>query len=344
MMKQADKAQVARLVRPNDFNDYAIKVVGKRVTIRLNGETTINEDFPNLPADGYIGWQLHAGAPMEVIFRDVHFRDLSSGDDGKGFVSLFDGKNLDNWTGKDGGAPTWTLRDGYVEPTGKQFNDLVSRDKYMDFDLHVEFWIPRMEGAKGQGRGNSGVYLQGRYEIQILDNFQVGGTKPEQMCGALYGIQGPSQNVCKPPEEWQTFDISFQAPRADAKGNVTQPGRVTLLHNGVKVLDDVAVDKVTGSALDKQQGSPGPIMLQNHGSAVRFRNIKIRPRGVADALGFTPLFNGKDLSGWQIPAQANPFSVHQDEKAIVARPSARCATEGMEVGRLRFGARRCEVT
>jgi hypothetical protein len=129
--------------------------------------------------------------------------------------------------------------------------------------------------TKGQDRGNSGVYLQGRYEVQVLDSFGLQSGRGD--CGAIYGVKEPSRNACKPAGEWQMYDIIFRAPRWDSDGGKVAHARVTVVQNGVKIHDDVEIPKATGSELSPESPQPGPLMLQDHGSPVRYRNIWIRP-------------------------------------------------------------------
>jgi hypothetical protein len=195
----------------------------------------------------------------------------------EGATVLFDGKDLSGWrsTDKDEAAP-WTVQDGYMEVApGK--HDIMTREKFgPDFKLHVEFWLPLMADKKSQERANSGVYLQGRYEIQVLDSYE-NPTYEKGECGALYGILGTSKNANKPPEQWQTYDITFHAPQVDDAGKVTKNGRLTVVFNGETVIDNGEFDKVTGGALDEKLGEPGPIRLQDHGCKVRYRNIWLKP-------------------------------------------------------------------
>jgi 3-keto-disaccharide hydrolase len=208
---------------------------------------------------------------------------------------LFNGKDLSGWVSRRGGPAGWKVENGYVEVVSGT-GDIVTERKFGDCQLHVEFWIPSMPAARGEKRGNSGVYLQGRYEIQILDSFE-NPSAPMGACGALYGLVAPLKNASTAPETWQSFDITFVAPRVDDQGRVTKPGEVTVLHNGVKILDKAQFDRPTpnsaipgapgsrvNAALDQQLGAPGPIMLQDHGgsrSRVRFRNFRIGPLGQA---------------------------------------------------------------
>ncbi|HMF13987.1 MAG TPA: DUF1080 domain-containing protein [Gemmataceae bacterium] len=155
-----------------------------------------------------------------------------------------------------------------VKPHGG--NDLLTEKKFTDFELHIEF----------QATSNSGVYLQGRYEIQVDNSLGAkpgkDGKLPNTMCGAIYGQIPPSKNMAKSPKEWQSFDVTYRAPRG-ANGKVTEPARVTLLWNGEKVIDDAAIKGPTGAALDSKVLEPGPLLLQGDHGPVTFRNIKIRP-------------------------------------------------------------------
>jgi hypothetical protein len=141
---------------------------------------------------------------------------------------------------------------------------------FKDFTLHIEFLLPYMPYAAGQGRANSGVYIQSRYEVQVLDSFGLDGVKNE--CASLYRQRAPDLNMCLPPLQWQTFDITFRSPKFDAAGKKTANARITVRHNGVLVHDDVEVTAKTGAG--RPEG-PKPLRtkLQNHGNPVRFRNI-----------------------------------------------------------------------
>lgn len=196
-----------------------------------------------------------------------------------GAVMLFDGKDLSEWVNRRDGKPAdWKVENGYMEAVVGA-GSIVSRQKFGDCRLHVEFWVPLMPLKFGQDRGNSGVYLQGRYEVQILDSY--GLPTDIHSCGALYDLIAPSTNACKPPEHWQTYDITFRAPRVGADGKVTEPGEITVVQNGVTVIDRGRFERVTdvkhGTAVDMDVGAPGPVQLQEHGAPVRFRNIWLAP-------------------------------------------------------------------
>jgi len=141
---------------------------------------------------------------------------------------------------------------------------------FRDYTLHLEFRLPYMPKARGQARANSGVYLQSRYEVQILDSFGLEGVNNE--CGALYRQRAPDVNMCFPPLTWQTYDIDFRAPRFDSNGQKIQNARITVRHNGVVVHNDVEVVSKTGHGAPEGP-TPLPIKLQDHGAPVVFRNI-----------------------------------------------------------------------
>ena len=162
----------------------------------------------------------------------------------------------------------WALVAGAMEVRG---GNIVTKDRFKDFNLHIEFRTPFMPEARGQGRGNSGVYLQGRYEIQVLDSYGLEGRDNE--CGGIYQVGAPMVNMCLPPLQWQTYDITFQAPRFDASGNKTEDAVVTVVHNGVTIHDRRRLPGPTGGAMDGNESEPGGIYLQDHGNPVRFRNI-----------------------------------------------------------------------
>ncbi len=186
---------------------------------------------------------------------------------------LFDGRSLDEWRHLDGRDPEWRITpDGslqVVPGTG----DLVSRRQFGDHRIHLEFRVPEMPGASGQAKGNSGVYVQGRYEVQILDSY---GMLPAlDRCGAIYGIRAPSTNAARPAGVWQTFEITFRAPRFDAYGNVLENARLTVVQNGVTIHENVELPRTTTASMSSRIVREGPLMLQDHGAPVEFRNIRV---------------------------------------------------------------------
>jgi hypothetical protein len=175
-------------------------------------------------------------------------------------VVLFDGKGVNRFP-----------KSRVDETIGALMEGITSEDTFGDCSLHVEFLLPYMPDARGQGRGNSGLYLQGRYEVQMLDSFALEGKDNE--CGGLYKIASPKVNMCLPPLTWQTYDVDFTAAKYDAEGRKTANARITVKHNGVAIHEDQELPGTTTSAPKKEENSPGPIYLQNHGNPVRYRNI-----------------------------------------------------------------------
>jgi hypothetical protein len=170
----------------------------------------------------------------------------------------------------DDKAVKWRLVDGAME-VKPGAGSIATKRKFKDFTLHLEFCTPFMPEARGQGRGNSGVYLQNRYEIQVLDSY---GLEPkDNECGGIYQVGAPLVNMCYPPGQWQTYDITFQAPRFDGSGNRLKDAAVTVRHNGVTIHDQRPIPHPTGGALDSNVSEPGGVYLQDHGNLVRFRNI-----------------------------------------------------------------------
>ncbi len=161
--------------------------------------------------------------------------------------------------------------------------DILTRQLFKDFYLHLEFNVPDSPPeVRGQGRGNSGVYLQGRYEIQVLDSWGIPDPGRGD-CGALYNHAAPLRNACKRPNEWQAYDVVFRAPRFNEAGRLTEKARVTVFHNGQVIQNNVELNGQTGGALDEHYAEPGPLLLQDHGNLVRFRNVWIVPLPAAGA-------------------------------------------------------------
>jgi len=190
-------------------------------------------------------------------------------------IVLFDGKNLDNWVNTDGKSkPTWKLpKGGAMQVHG---GNIMTREKFGNsFKLHVEFRVPYLPDKKGQERGNSGVYVQGRYEVQVLDSY--GLDSKDNDCGAIYGVAAPKVNTCKAPTVWQSYDLEFHAPRCD-NGKKVEAARMTVHQNGVLIHDNVKITKDnTTAGLGGDVCKPGPIMLQDHGNPVQYRNIWLLP-------------------------------------------------------------------
>ena len=193
----------------------------------------------------------------------------------RGAIVLFDGKNFDQWERIGGEAGKKEVRwkllpDGAME-VASGGGSIVTKRKFKDFELHIEFRTPFMPDARGQGRGNSGVYLQNRYEIQVLDSYGLEGRDNE--CGGIYTVAAPLVNMCAPPMQWQTYDVTFRAPRFDKEGKKLSDASLTVLHNGVTIHNKVKIPNPTGGALDSKVAEPGGIYLQDHGNPGQFRNI-----------------------------------------------------------------------
>ena len=194
-------------------------------------------------------------------------------------VVLFDGTGesfQQNWTNDKGEKSGWTVADGCVTVT-RGTGGITTKAKFEDFQLHIEWRTPAEVVGQSQGRGNSGIFLQGIYEVQVLDNYN-NRTYRNGQAGSIYKQSAPLVNVCRKPGEWQVYDIIYTAPRFKPDGSVFSPGRVTVLQNGVLVQNNTTIlgpTEYIGVPKYKAHG-PGPISLQNHGNPVSYRNIWIR--------------------------------------------------------------------
>lgn len=192
-------------------------------------------------------------------------------------VVLFAGKSLESWRSMDGSKAKWVVRDGYMESTpGSGY--IRSLRNFGDCQLHVEFASPSNVEGDGQGRGNSGVFLMRDYEFQVLDSYK-NDTYPDGQAAAVYGQYPPMVNASRGPGKWQSYDIVFIRPRFNDDGEVVSPAKVTLLHNGVLVQNNVEMTGPTGwmqRADYHKHNDKLPIALQDHGNPVRFRNVWVR--------------------------------------------------------------------
>ena len=191
-------------------------------------------------------------------------------------IVLFDGKDLNEWTNGKGQAAEWTLAEDAmtVKPgTGA----IKTKQKFGDFQLHIEWRSPSEIESEGQGRGNSGVFLMERYELQVLDSYE-SQTYPNGQAGSLYKQNMPLVNACKAPGEWQTYDVIFMAPVFTEKGTLKSPARITVLHNGVLIQNNYELKGPTeyNRIPMYQAHGKGSLMLQDHSNPVSFRNIWIR--------------------------------------------------------------------
>jgi len=202
---------------------------------------------------------------------------------------LFDGKDLSQWCSMDGSPTKWIARDGYMECV-KGSGYIRTLRNFGDCQLHVEWATPAPGEGTGQGRGNSGVFLGlDRYEVQVLDSFN-NKTYADGSAGAVYGQYPPLVNVCRPPGQWQAYDIVYTAPRFDTAGKLLSPARLTVFQNGVLIQNNVELTGPT-SWLERAPYQPHPekqpIALQDHGNPVRYRNIWVRELGKPGKKEFT---------------------------------------------------------
>jgi len=190
---------------------------------------------------------------------------------------LFDGTDLSGWVDKEGNPAKWVLEDGAMTVAEKA-GPIYSREKFADCQLHIEFRIPVEDKGEGQGKGNSGVFLQNRYEVQVLDSYE-NKTYVNGQCGAIYKQHIPLVNACLPPGEWQTYNIFFTAPRFNDDKSLKSPGYITVVHNGVLIHNHVELQGPSvwiGKPKYEYHEMLQPIMLQDHGHPVSYRNIWVR--------------------------------------------------------------------
>lgn len=199
----------------------------------------------------------HGGAPSDAIV-------------------LFDGKDLSQWTGRDGKAE-WTVSDGAMT-VRPGMGSISTRESFGDVQLHIEWRTPVEIVGEGQGRGNSGVFLMERYEVQVLDSY-ANRTYSNGQAGSIYKQHLPLANASRAPGEWQTYDIIFMAPRFLSDGSLERPATITVLHNGVLVQNHVKIEGPTvfrGQPRYESHAPKAPIQLQDHRNLVSYRNIWVR--------------------------------------------------------------------
>ncbi len=273
------------------WNKVELIVEGDNVTHIVNGEVVNRgedlRDGRGRPlTGGRIAFQVEGA---EVYYKNIKIKSVSGGgrsdpepevepDRSGKRISLFSGGSTDAWKPKNSDGRSWSVEDGALEVReGSRIsqNDFRTKEKFDDFKLHLEFQIPPSPPeAREQGRGNSGVYLQGRYEVQILDSFRR-PLRGRDDAGAIYGVRDASRNMSRPVGSWQSYDITFRAARFNGDRKVA-PARVSVLWNGVLVHRGVVLRRPTRLG-DPESASPGPIVLQDHGRPVRYRNIWIEP-------------------------------------------------------------------
>jgi hypothetical protein len=217
---------------------------------------------------------------------------------------LFDGKNTDQFTV------------GSMTPDGLLMEGADIKPMFQDFNLHLEFKLPYMPEARDQGRANSGLYLQSRYEVQVLDSF---ATEPVfNGCGSLYRYRVPDVNMCLPPHAWQTYDIIFTAPRWASDGTKVRNGRITVWLNGVKVHNNVELKNKTGAGKEEEPLLL-PTRLQDHGNPIRYRNIWLIDRGLVSNVRF-PVYPPKPQPKPEVKPQPKPEVKPQPKPEVKPQP------------------------
>ncbi len=234
------------------------------------------KDTPMLPGGR---WHVHDGdRPLPpTVDPGTSSTQAEPGRPPSDAIVLFDGKDLSHWRSKSGKPAPWKIDSGaLVIAPGS--GEIVSTDEFGDCQLHLEFAAPDPPRGSDQGRGNSGVMFSARYEIQVLDSFK-NLTYADGQAAAIYGQYPPLVNASRPPGQWQTYDIVFKAPHFRADGSLETPAYVTMLHNGVLVHDHrpvIGAMAYRAVGRYKPHGPKGPILLQDHGNPVRYRNIWVR--------------------------------------------------------------------
>jgi hypothetical protein len=228
-------------------------------------------------------WHVHDGNRPQprVITPGASFSEAAPAPSDA--LVLFDGSSLSRWTGR-GDQANWKVERGYME-VAPAAGSIRTRDRFADFQLHLEFATPAAVQGKGQGRGNSGILFNGIYEVQVLDSFD-NPTYPDGQAGALYGQSPPLVNASRRPGEWQTLDIVFESPRWGQDQKLLKKANVTVIHNGVilhhkKEFEGNTPHQANGT-YDRPHAPEVFVELQDHGNPMRFRNIWIRKMGTYD--------------------------------------------------------------
>jgi hypothetical protein len=221
---------------------------------------------------------VYAVAAAPASGKDPEPNDATLGQKPPAGANVLFGGTIDQWIKAGGkGRAAWPVADGAMTVGGGgDGGSIRTEQSFGDFQLHLEFNLPYMPEAKGQARGNSGVYLDGIYELQVLDSY--GLKSKNNDCGAIYQQVVPRVNACKPPLQWQTYDVTFRKARVK-DGKVEKKARVTVVQNGVTIIDDAEISPTPGGVGGVKEGEDGPLMLQDHHNAVQYRNIWIKPLG-----------------------------------------------------------------
>jgi hypothetical protein len=297
---------------PNPFTGektVSIYVNGEKVkqtvlpsTVTWKEWATKNERLNLNAGDNTIEYRVDEGDSGHVNLDLISVREPGKR------ITLFDGTDLDEWQHTDGRSASWSRVEGGAMEVAN--GDLRTKQAFGDYRMHVEFKVPQLPpDVTGQDRGNSGVYMQERYEVQILDSFG-DDTLDNNEAGAIYLQKPPDVNAATAPETWQSYDIEFRAARFDGAGNKTADARITVVWNGVTVHDDVAITGPTGGSIPEGPFT-GAIRLQDHGNAVQYRNIWIEPTDQVDttvAATAMPMTFGQEGSVDVTVTSENPVS------------------------------------
>ncbi len=265
--------------KQNEWNAVRIIAKGESLKTWINGVPAADLTDP-MTRSGFIGLQVHGTRetePMQVRWRNIRIKDFGLPDvkPPAGAIVLLgaDGDRSAWQHPKRPGSPIdWLFKDGamVVKPGS---GSIVTKRTFGDCRMHIEFNVDD-NGKKGQANGNSGVYIQTRYEVQILNS---AGLEPaDNICGGIYQVKPADFNMAKPAGQWQTYDITFRAPRWDADGKKLENARATVYHNGTRIHDNVEIPGTTGGG-QPEGPADGPILLQDHGNHIQFRNIWVLP-------------------------------------------------------------------
>ena len=246
---------------------------------RLIALTILTLPLATASAQGAGEWKIHSmERPLPPVVHPGGAAVVAPPADA---VVLFDGRTMEGWQStRDSSAAPWLMADGVLEVVPGT-GGIETKARFGDVQLHVEWMAPVPAEGNGQNRGNSGIFLMGRYEVQVLDSWE-NLTYPDGQAGSVYGQYPPLVNASLPPGSWQSYDIIFRRPRFDSTGKVITPARMTVLHNGVLVQQNVALLGPTSHQVRAPYEAHAdrlPLSLQDHGQAVRFRNIWIRAIG-----------------------------------------------------------------
>lgn len=254
----------------------------KRWSVMEENEEGEEEPVPYMSIDGIM---VHESDPAKraqprIVAPGAPATRRSSAEAPSDAIVLFDGSDLSKWTSREEGEPTkWVVKDGVMSPT-RRSGEIVSKQSFGSCQLHLEFATPKNVKGNGQGRGNSGLFFMGTYEVQILDSYD-NTTYPDGQAAALYGRSAPLVNASRGPGEWQSYDVVFHRP-IFKDGEVVRQATFTIFHNGVLVQDHYELSGGTGwngpHAVSEYEphSDKGPIALQDHGNPVLFRNIWVR--------------------------------------------------------------------